>query len=123
MPKACLVSLSAPLRAYGVTNVLFDPRQSLVRINAGHGSLPFASRISRSAMVLSARYKPARNTQGVSPTRSANTVPSWSSRFKRGANKFLWDLEQLLGRRYQIVCRQAAMTLVHGLAQCIGNPP
>ena len=39
----------------------------------GQGSLPFASRNSRSAMVCSARWKPARNTQGVSPTRSATT--------------------------------------------------
>ena len=39
-----------------------------------------AGRISRSAMVRSARCKPARNTEGVSPTRSPITVPSRSSR-------------------------------------------
>ena len=35
-----------------------------------------ASRVSRSAMVRSARCSPARNTQGVSATWSATTVPS-----------------------------------------------
>jgi hypothetical protein len=32
------------------------------------------------------------------------------------------DLEQLLGKRYQLFRRQAAMTLIHGFGQCIGNP-
>jgi hypothetical protein len=45
----------------------------------GQGSAPFASRVIRSAIVRSARCRPARNTQGVSPTRSAITVPSCSS--------------------------------------------
>ena len=45
----------------------------------GQGSLAFASRVNRSAMVRSARCKPARNTHGVSPTWSAITVPSSSS--------------------------------------------
>src|SRR3974390_3193317 len=38
-------------------------------------------RISRSAMLRSARYSPARNTQEVSPTVSAMTVPSVSPYF------------------------------------------
>ena len=44
----------------------------------GQGCVPFASRNSRSAMVRSARCKPARNTQGVSPTRSValSALPS-----------------------------------------------
>jgi hypothetical protein len=42
----------------------------------GHGSVPFNSRISRSAMARSARCSPARNVQRVSPTLSAMTVPS-----------------------------------------------
>ena len=46
----------------------------------GQGSGPFAIRVSRSAMVRSARCRPARNTHGVSPTRSAITAPSCSSR-------------------------------------------
>ena len=46
----------------------------------GHGSVPFASRVSRSAMVRSARCRPARNTHGVTSTWSAITVPSCSSR-------------------------------------------
>jgi hypothetical protein len=31
----------------------------------GYGSVPFANRVSRSAMVRSARCRPARNTHGV----------------------------------------------------------
>ena len=46
----------------------------------GHGGVPFVSRSSRSAMERSARYNPARNTQRVSPTLSAITVPSANSR-------------------------------------------
>ena len=46
----------------------------------GQGCVPFASRNSRSATVRSARCKPARNTQGVSPTRSValSALPSAS---------------------------------------------
>ena len=46
----------------------------------GQGSVPFATRISRSAIERSARCRPARNTQDVSPTLSAMTVPSVRSR-------------------------------------------
>src|SRR5262245_34063065 len=46
----------------------------------GQGSVPFTSRVSRSAMLHSARCRPARNTQGISPIRSAMTVPSVNSR-------------------------------------------
>jgi putative transposase len=42
----------------------------------GQGNIPFASRMSCSAIVRSARCSPVRNTQGVWPTRSAMTVPS-----------------------------------------------
>src|SRR5215471_568366 len=46
----------------------------------GQGSVPLASRSNRSAMVRSARCRPARNTQAVCPTVSAMTVPSATSR-------------------------------------------
>jgi len=39
-------------------------RQCLVWIDQGQGSVPFASRISRSAIERSARCRPARNTPG-----------------------------------------------------------
>jgi hypothetical protein len=37
------------------------------------------------------------------------------------ANEFLRDLEQLRSQRYQLVGRQAAMSLIHGLGQRIGD--
>jgi hypothetical protein len=47
---------------------------------AGQGGRPSCSRSSRSAMVCSARYRPARNTHGRPATVSATTAPSASSR-------------------------------------------
>jgi hypothetical protein len=49
-----------PIRASTHGNALFGSIQ-------GQGSVPFASRVIRSAIVPSARCSPARNTQGVSP--------------------------------------------------------
>ena len=40
---------------------------------------------------------------------------------ERSADEFLRDLEQLLGKGHQLIRRQAAMPLVHGLGQRIGN--
>ena len=37
------------------------------------------------------------------------------------ADDLLRNLEQLFGQRYQFFCRQAAMSLIHGLGQCIGD--
>jgi hypothetical protein len=65
----------------GKPDTFLDPRQGLSGSNQGKGSsVPSASRITRSAMTRSARCRPARNTQGVSPTLSAMTEPSVSSR-------------------------------------------
>ena len=41
---------------------------------------------------------------------------------ERSADELLRYLEQLLGKRYQLFRRQAAMPLVHGLGQRIGYP-
>ena len=41
---------------------------------------------------------------------------------ERSADELLRNLEQLFGKRYQLFCRQAAMSLIHGLGQRIGNP-
>ena len=41
---------------------------------------------------------------------------------ERGADELLRDLEQFHGQRYQLFRRQAAMALIHGLGQRIGNP-
>ena len=46
---------------------------------SGQGSLPATRSTSRSAIARSARYKPPRNTHGVSATVSATTAPSASS--------------------------------------------
>ena len=40
---------------------------------------------------------------------------------ERGADEFLRDLQQLLGKRYQLFRWQAAMAFIHGLGQRIGN--
>ena len=72
-------------------------------------------------MARSARYSPARNTQGVSPTLSATTVPSDSSRSRAVLIRSRRHLQQFLGERDQLIGRQAAMTLVHGLGQGKGD--
>ena len=58
-----------------------------------HGSVPFASRSIRSAMTRSARCRPARKIQSVSPTRSAMTVPSASSRLSAVSTRALGTSE------------------------------
>ena len=40
---------------------------------------------------------------------------------ERSADELLRNLEQLFGKRYQLFRRQAAMSLIHGLGQRIGN--
>jgi hypothetical protein len=41
---------------------------------------------------------------------------------ERSSDELLRNLEQLFGKRYQPFCRQAAMSLIHGLGKGIGNP-
>ena len=65
----------------GKTDMLFDPRQGLIRVDPG----PWERTVRQSRQSLrddarSARCRPARKTHGVSPTRSATTMPSCSSR-------------------------------------------
>jgi hypothetical protein len=36
---------------------------------------------------------------------------------ERSANELLRNLEQLFGKRYQLFCRQAAMSLIHFLGK------
>src|SRR5260370_34200251 len=40
---------------------------------------------------------------------------------ERSADELLLDLEQLLGKRYQLFRRQSAMPLIHGLGKRIGK--
>ena len=60
--------------------------------------------------------------QGVSPTLSAITVPFGKFEIKRGLDQLLGHLEQFCGQWRQFLGRQAAMPLVHGLGQRIGDP-
>src|SRR5713101_6708304 len=85
------------------------------------GSLPLASVKSRSAIACSARYRPARKMQSVSPTRSAMTVPSASSRSRAVRIRSCDISRSFFGKRNQSVSRQAAMPLVHSFGQRIGN--
>ena len=102
---------------------LLDPGQRLVRIDRrARAACRSPGAVSRSAMARSARCRPARKTQGVSPTVSAITAPSCSSRSSAVLDQLLRDLEQLLGQRRQLLGRQAAMALVHGLGQRVGDP-
>jgi hypothetical protein len=88
----------------------------------GHGSGPFASRVNRSAMVRSARCRPARNTQGVFAYPVGDHRALLQLEVERSADQLLRHFEQLLGQRYQLVRRQTAMALVHCFGQGVGNP-
>ena len=68
----------------------------------GHGSAPFASRVSRSAMVRSARCRPARSTHGVSPAQSVTPCPH-AIEIERSSDELLRHLEQILGQWYRLL--------------------
>jgi hypothetical protein len=88
----------------------------------GHGRVPFASRVSRSAMVRSGPIETRQKNAG----RLANPVGNHRAlvqlKFNRGLDQLLRHFEQLLGKRHQLVRRQPAMTLVHRLGERVGNP-
>src|SRR5437016_4842702 len=81
-----------------------------------------ASKPVASVMRLAARPVGA---QSRSPTPLAAPIGDDRSlsqfEIKGGADQFYWNLEQLLGKRYQLIRRQAAMSFVHGFRQRIGN--
>ena len=60
--------------------------------------------------------------QAFSPTVSAITVRSAQFQLQRGLNQLLWHLEQVDGERHQFIRGQAAVALVHGLGQRVGDP-
>src|SRR5277367_86703 len=89
------------------------------------GSRPFTIRISRSPIDCSARYKPARNVQAVSPGLAdlvGDHVAFRQFQFNCGEDQFLRRFQQFFGERNQFVRWQPAVTLVRGLGQRIGNP-
>ena len=59
--------------------------------------------------------------QAVSPTVSAMTVPSASSRSSAVRTSSFGDFQQFDGQRHQFLGGQAAMALVHRLGQRIGD--
>ena len=106
----------------GKTDLLLDPRQGLVRIDPGPGQRAVGQ---------------PRQPLGDGALRPVQTGQKHAGRFadpvgddrallqleiERGADQFLRHLEQLLGQRDQLFRRQAAMALVHGLGQRIGDP-
>jgi hypothetical protein len=50
-----------------------------------------------------------------------NTLELSALKLERGPDQWLWHFEQLLGQWHQLVCREAAMALVHGLGERIGD--
>jgi len=106
----------------GKTDTLLDPRQGLVRIDLGPRQRaickPHQPRGDGALRPMQAGQKDTR--------RFANPVGDHRAllqlEIERSADELLRNLKQLLGKRYQLLRRQAAMPLIHGLGQCIGNP-
>ena len=73
-------------------------------------------------MPCSARYSPARNTQARPSTVSADHRAVGQLQREGRVDHLGRDLQQLGGERAQLVRRQAAMALVHGLGQGVGDP-
>ena len=105
----------------GKTDMLLDPRQGLVRIDPG----PRQRAVCQSRQPLGDGALRAMQAGQKYAGRFANPVGDHRAllqlEIERSADEFLRDLEQLLGQRYQLFRRQAAMPLIHGLGQRIGN--
>src|SRR6185437_15212527 len=106
----------------GKTDTPLDPRQGLVRIDPG----PRQRAICKPHQPLDdGALRPVQAGQKYTG-RFANPVGDHRAllqlEIERSADEVLRDFEQLLGKRYQLFRRQAAMSLIHGLGQRIGNP-
>ena len=101
--------------------MLLDPRQGLVRIDPG----PWQSAICQPRQPLGdGALRPVKTGQKY--TRCfAHPVGNHGAllqlELKRSPDQLLRDLKELLGQRDQFFCWQAAVALVHGLGQRIGN--
>ena len=106
----------------GKTDALLDPRQGLVRIDPGPGQRAICQ--PRQPLGDGA-FRPMQTSQK-DAGRFANPVGDDRAllqlEIERSADQLLRHLEQLLGQRHQLVGRQPAMALVHGLGQRVGNP-
>ena len=99
-----------------------DPGDRLVGIDrAARAGGPRPARSSRSAMPRSARYSPARNTQARPSTVSATTAPSASSSASAASDHLGGISSSSAASVAQLVHRQAAMALVHGLGQGVAD--
>ena len=106
----------------GKTDTPLDPRQGLVRIDPGPRQLAICQ---PQQPLGDGALRPVQ--AGQKHTRCfANSIGDHCAllqfEIERSANELLRNLEQLFGKRYQLFGRQAAMSLIHGLGQRIGNP-
>ena len=105
----------------GKPDTLLDPRQRLVRIDPG----PRQRAVCKPHQPLGdGALRPIQAGQKYTG-RFANLVGDHRAllqlEIERSADELLRHLEQLLGERDQLFGRQAAMALVHGLGQRIGD--
>ena len=105
----------------GEPGLRLDPGDRLVGVDRGPGRAALASRSSRSAMPRSARCSPARNTQARALDRVGHHRALGELQLEGGVDQLGRDLQQLGGERAQLVRGQAAMALVHGLGQGVGD--
>ena len=104
----------------GETDVLLNPRQGLVWIDRW----PRQRASCQSHQTLGDdAFRPMQTRQKYAG-RFADPVGDYRALLQleteRSADKLLRDLEQLLGERYQLFRRQAAMTLIRGFGQRVG---
>ena len=100
-----------------------DPGDRLLRVDRRPGRAACAEPDAAARRCPARRgSRPARNTQGRPSTVSATTVAVAQLQVERRVDDLGRDLQQLGGKRAQLVRRQAAMALVHGLGQRVADP-
>src|SRR5436190_40169 len=104
------------------TNLLLGPRQGLVGVDPR----PRQGAICQSHQPFGDSALCAMQARQKYTGRFANPVGNYRAflqlEIERGTDELLRHLEQLLGERYQLFRRQAAMSLIHGLGQRVRNP-
>ena len=106
----------------GKPDALLDPRQCLVRVDPG----PRQRTVCQPHQPLGDRafrpMQPGQKHTGRFADPIGDDRALLQFEIECGADQLLRNLEQLLGQRHQLIRRQPAMPLVHGLGQRIGNP-
>ena len=88
----------------------------------GQGGVPEARQPKRSAIPCSARYRD-RQKDAVSPLLGVgDQFSSFQLEGESGLDQRGWHVDQLDRQRGQLIQRQAAMPLVHGLGQGVADP-